>query len=93
MVIRLSEEFPKVKSVIERGMYPDGILVTIAEQQNAQLVMIGDSGHTFWDDLMMGSTTKYVLRHSPCSVWISRHGRKDAVSQPREKSATDCLTK
>ena len=27
------------------------------------------------DELIVGSTAKYVLRHAPCGVWISRHHR------------------
>lgn len=74
-VARLSNSFPRVCSVIEKGISPDDALIAIAEEKNLQLVMVGDAGHTFWEDLAMGSTTKYLLRHAPCSVWISRHHR------------------
>ena len=72
---RIGKRFSKTHSLIKRSTSPEDALVTIAEERDTQLVMIGDAGHTFWDDLVMGSTTKYVLRHAPCSVWISRHHR------------------
>ena len=72
----LREHRYKVQSVVEQGMYPDDVLVNLATELNSQLIMIGDAGHTFWDELLMGSTTKHILRNAPCSVWISRHHRR-----------------
>lgn len=83
VVAKLESQFPNVESVVQRSFSPSDALITAAEQQDSQLIMVGDAGHTFWDDLMVGATTKYVLRHAPCSVWISRHHRsaKNAVAE------------
>ncbi|MGB7346946.1 MAG: universal stress protein [Pirellulaceae bacterium] len=48
-------------------------IVNFAEQNESDLIVIGDSGRSQLRDFFLGSTTKYVLRHAPCSVWISRH--------------------
>ena len=48
-------------------------IVSFAEENESDLIIIGDSGHGRVHDFFLGSTTKYVLRHAPCSVWISRH--------------------
>ena len=53
----------------------DTILRTAAENQS-DLIVVGDAGHKLVDELIVGSTAKYVLRHAPCGVWISRHHRK-----------------
>ncbi len=48
-------------------------IVSFAEENESDLIIIGDSGHGRLHDFFLGSTAKYVLRHAPCSVWISRH--------------------
>lgn len=49
-------------------------LVRSAEKSDADVIVMGDSGHSALGRLLMGSTSKYVLRHAGCSVWISRLG-------------------
>lgn len=46
-----------------------------AETQNADLLVVGDQGHGVLQRFVLGSVSRYVLRHSRCSVWISRAGR------------------
>ncbi|MDV6031137.1 MAG: universal stress protein [Phycisphaera sp. RhM] len=72
---RLSEKLPKTKSVIIHDQRVGDAIADLAERSDSDLVVVGDSGHSLLDDFLLGSTTKYVLRHAPCSVWISRHHR------------------
>ncbi|MFK7738012.1 MAG: universal stress protein [Pirellulaceae bacterium] len=44
-----------------------------ARDSEVDLILLGDSGHSPLGKLLLGSTTKYVLRHADCSVWISRY--------------------
>lgn len=48
-------------------------IVQAAEKGDSDLICVGNTGHGFLGEIFLGSTSKYVLRHAPCSVWISRH--------------------
>lgn len=63
---------------ILKDTHPGDSLVRSAERLGSEVIFLGDSGHGFLGDLFLGSTTKYVLRHAPCSVWISRQPREGA---------------
>lgn len=47
-------------------------IVETAKRSHTDVVVLGESGHSPLGNLLLGSTTKYVMRHAPCSVWISR---------------------
>ena len=85
---QLKNSFPNVRSLVKQSASPDDTLVNLAANNDSQLMMVGDAGHTFLDELMMGSTTKYILRHAPCSVWISRHHRTADKVQTDAKGET-----
>ncbi|MCO8122092.1 universal stress protein [Stieleria sp. TO1_6] len=73
---RISESFPNTESIITHGQRVGDAIVDLAAKNNSELVVIGDSGHSLLDDFLLGSTSKYVLRHAGCSVWISRRHRQ-----------------
>lgn len=78
---RVDDTFPNTKSTMIHGQRVGDAIVDAAKKSNADLIVVGDSGHSMLDDFLLGSTSKYVLRHAECSVWISRHHRgveKDA---------------
>jgi len=58
-------------------------IVNVAEETNANLIVVGDTGHSLLSRFLLGSTSKYVLRHAPCSVWISRR-HWNATPTPNE---------
>jgi nucleotide-binding universal stress UspA family protein len=43
-----------------------------AEAWGADLVVVGSHGHGFWDRLLLGSVSRAVASHAPCSVEIVR---------------------
>lgn len=49
-------------------------LVNFAEDQACDLVVVGETERSVLGRLLMGSVSRYVLRHAPCSVWITRRG-------------------
>ncbi len=51
-------------------------IVEFLEQQDADLVYVAETPKSFIGRLMLGSVSRFVLRHAPCTVWISRphHG-------------------
>lgn len=58
---------------ISEGSHVGETIVKHAEEHQADMIVLGDNGHSRITELLLGSTTKYVLRHASCSVWISRH--------------------
>lgn len=57
-------------------------IVEAAEKVEADLIVVGDAGHSRRGDFFLGSTSKYLLRHASCSVWISRyHWKTDATKK------------
>ncbi|MEZ6091015.1 MAG: universal stress protein [Pirellulaceae bacterium] len=86
MVSTLSSYVPHVDMQIALGDHIGDAIVRIADQNASQLIVLGDNGHGMLGELLLGSTTKYVLRHAHCSVWISRHHRTIGEMSPRSDS-------
>ncbi|MCD0463330.1 universal stress protein [Roseiconus lacunae] len=76
MVDNISDSLPNATSCVVHDQRVGPAIVEQAEKTNADLIVVGDAGHSLIDDLLLGSTTKYVLRHAGCSVWISRQHRQ-----------------
>jgi nucleotide-binding universal stress UspA family protein len=61
-------------------------LVRFAEENLCTMVVVGETPRSTIGRLLMGSVSRYVLRHAPCSVWITRnrlihsHGNKSKRS-------------
>ncbi|MBI2962896.1 MAG: universal stress protein [Deltaproteobacteria bacterium] len=53
------------------GHAPEQIIATIGEQ-GYDLLFIGAYGHSRIVEMVLGSTTEYVLRKAPCPVFLSR---------------------
>jgi nucleotide-binding universal stress UspA family protein len=47
-------------------------LVRFAEEHQNDLIVMGDTGRGLLGRFLLGSVSRYVLRHSQCSIWISR---------------------
>ncbi|QDS93984.1 Putative universal stress protein [Roseimaritima multifibrata] len=76
MASQIASAIPKTDTKIPVAEHVGSAIVEAAEEDNADLVIVGDTGHSLLGELLLGSTSKYVLRHAPCSVWISRHHYK-----------------
>ncbi len=48
-------------------------LVRFAEQHHSDLIVVGETHRTSLGRFLLGSFSRYVLRHAPCSVWICRN--------------------
>lgn len=44
------------------------VIVRIAAEHNADLLVLGTHGYTGWNHLTLGSIAEYVVRHAPCPV-------------------------
>ena len=47
-------------------------ILSIARKWQADLIMVGSTGRSAVDRFLLGSVSKRVVRHAPCSVWIAR---------------------
>ena len=64
---------PKVEiRAIESDHLGEG-LVRFVESHACDLIVLGESPRGAVERLLMGSVSRFVLRHAPCSVWITRN--------------------
>ncbi len=47
---------------------PEGSIVEFAHRSGADLIVMASAGHRSLGDMLLGSTTERVVRHSPCPV-------------------------
>ncbi len=48
---------------------PGHEIIRIAEELNADLIVLGTHGYTGWKRLTLGSVAEFVVRHAPCPVF------------------------
>lgn len=87
MASQLAEYFPHTESNTCVADHIGDAIVRAVESDQADLVVVGDTGHSLLGELLLGSTSKYVLRHAPSSVLISRHHWKTTEPTPRVDDA------
>jgi nucleotide-binding universal stress UspA family protein len=51
-------------------------LVRYAEDHGCDIFVVGEESRSHLWRILMGSTSRYVIRHVPCSVWITRNRSK-----------------
>lgn len=73
---RVRPRFTNIKGRVDKGRHIGDAIVDALAEEGSELLVIGDAGHSLLHDWILGSTTKYVLRHATCSVWLSRHHRR-----------------
>ncbi|MFK8111246.1 MAG: universal stress protein [Rubripirellula sp.] len=83
----IASDIPNTTTQTPTSDHAGSAIVEAAEGNHANLVLVGESGHSLVGEMLLGSTSKYVLRHAPCSVWISRHHQKAGDSVRQEKSS------
>src|SRR4029077_947867 len=52
--------------------YPHQRIVEIIRERDHDLLFIGAYGHSRIIEMVLGSTTEFVLRNSPCPVFLAR---------------------
>lgn len=58
-------------NVIESDHVGEG-LTTFTEEDRCDLIVVGETPHSALGRVILGSVSRFVLRHAPCSVWITR---------------------
>jgi len=61
--------------VFEANHVGDGI-VRFVKKFGSDIIVLGNTGGGLLSSILLGSVSKYVLRHSECSVWITRKNSK-----------------
>lgn len=59
-----------VESVQEYGM-PGPILCELAQKCNVDVLIVGSHQRTGLAEMLMGSTSNYIMHHAPCSVLVA----------------------
>ncbi|KAA5546876.1 universal stress protein [Roseiconus nitratireducens] len=70
---KLSEVAPHAKTHLIRSDHVGEGIVAFAEANNVDLLVVGESPRNAVNRFLLGSTSRYVLRHAPCSVWVTRN--------------------
>jgi len=66
---------------------PGHEIVRIAEELNADLIVLGTHGYTGWKRFTLGSVAELVVRHAPCAVLTIRPKEKQ-IEPPHRKKLT-----
>ena len=65
--------------LVDRGHAPDSIL-SFAQTQKADVIVMGTHGRRGYDRLMLGSVTDRVMRRAPCPVLAVREPPHDTIA-------------
>jgi nucleotide-binding universal stress UspA family protein len=64
---------PRAEAHLVECDHPGEGLVLLAEDKACDLLVVGETPRNFLGRILLGSTSRFVLRHAPCSVWITRN--------------------
>ena len=78
--------------VVHEGSAPDSIL-SFAQTQKADLIVMGTHGRRGFDHLMLGSVTDRVMRSASCPVLAVRNSPHDAIPASREQQYVHHLSR
>ncbi len=61
----------EVETIFTEGD-PGHEIVRVAEEQNADLIVLGTHGYTGWKRFTLGSVAEFVVKYAPCAVLTIR---------------------
>ena len=68
----LAESFDqKVETIFKEGD-PGHEIISVAEEEDTDLIVLGTHGYTGWKRFTLGSVAELVVRHAPCAVLTIR---------------------
>lgn len=70
--------------IVGQGMAPD-IILSFAQAQKSDLIVMGTHGRRGFDRLMLGSVTDRVMRRAPCPVTAVREPTHDSIATDQER--------
>jgi len=63
-------------------------LINFVEENGSDLMVVGETPHNALGRIVLGSVSRFALRHAPCSVWISRDSSSLASKHEAALEAT-----
>jgi nucleotide-binding universal stress UspA family protein len=63
---------PNVNAFVHEADHIGEGIIEFATERGSDLIVMGDTGRGMLGRFILGSVSRYVLRHAPCSVWIAR---------------------
>ena len=63
---------PNVQTHVIEGSHAGDALVEFAKKRGSDIIVLGNSVQNRLGRFLFGSTSRYVLRHAKCSIWIAR---------------------
>lgn len=82
--VRPADSSIPVHHEIVSGTPSDGIL-KLAENENADLIVMGTHGRTMLSRLLMGSVAEEVVRHAPCPVMTLKLGEQPDLPEDMKR--------
>ncbi|MCL4456516.1 MAG: universal stress protein [Nitrospirae bacterium] len=67
---QISKEGIECETIVHQGEEPYEFIVSEAEKNNVDIIVMGSHGRTGLKRLLMGSVTSRVIGHAPCSVLV-----------------------
>jgi universal stress protein A len=67
------QNYPKCELLVDIGD-PHEVLINIATQRKADLIVIATHGRSGLQHLVMGSVAEKIIRHAPCPLFVVRRG-------------------
>jgi nucleotide-binding universal stress UspA family protein len=61
-----------VETVLEAGLVPANLIITKAQDDKFDRIIIGSTGQNALERILMGSTAAKVVAHAPCEVTVVR---------------------
>lgn len=67
---RITKEGIECETIVHQGEEPYEFIVSEAEKNKVDIIVMGSHGRTGLKRLLMGSVTSRVIGHAPCSVLV-----------------------
>jgi len=87
MLKELADSFHVKADTIFAEGDPGHEIIRVAEELNADLIVLGTHGYTGWKRFALGSVAELVVRHAPCAVLTIRPKEKQIEPTHRKKLA------
>ncbi|SFH56934.1 universal stress protein [Planctomicrobium piriforme] len=71
-VAQLKAATANIRTVLKEKSDAAAYLLDEVDRWKPDLLVVGNTGKTGWERVLMGSVSTRLLHHAPCSVWVER---------------------
>jgi len=75
---------------MENSLKPGEVIVTVAAEEHATMIVMGTRGMGVIRRTILGSASDYVVHHAACPVVVCRSQSDHEKHQHRDSSAGNC---